>query len=210
MSKLSCPGDVSIHRASANTAPRSLPSPYVVQVRVTSFIAGLLAIASGAILIGVGWHKGNGAVIQAGGAMLVAGLALAGVAAGISTWRDERRLAIESERQEATGVLVYQLLARFAGVPWDPQVEADLRSKVAVWGDVEVVEKLRAWNEILVKHVPPDLPPNTTVALSKEAAAEFRLATAEVAQAVRRQFNRRDRATVDQLTGALFNFPDDE
>lgn len=177
-------------------------------MRVTSFIAGLLAIIGGAILVGVGWHKNNGPIVQAGGATLVAGLALAGVAAGISTWRDERRLAIEKERQEATGLLVYQLLARFAGIKWDPQVEAELRSKVAVWGDVEVVEKLRAWNETFDKHIPSGLPPNTEIKLSNEASAEFRRATAEVAHAVRKQFNPRDKANVDQLLGALFNCPD--
>jgi hypothetical protein len=170
-------------------------------------MAGLFAIFGGAILVGVGWHKNDGPIVQAGGATLVAGLALTGVAAGISTWRDERKLAIEKERQEATGLLVYQLLARFAGIAWDPQVEAELRSKVAVWGDVEVVDKLRAWNEIFGKHVPLELPPNTKVELTAEASAEFRLATAEVAHAVRRQFDSRDKATVEQLLGALFNVP---
>jgi hypothetical protein len=176
-------------------------------VRVSSFIAGLIAIIGGATLVGLGSSKSDDSVIQAGGATLVAGLALAGVAAGISTWRDERRLAIEKERQEATGVLVYQLMARFAGVPWDPRVEAELRSKVAVWGDVEVVEKLRAWNETYIKHVPKEVPPDTTFALSADASAEFRRATGEVAHAVRKQFDPHDKATVEQLVGALFNVP---
>lgn len=161
----------------------------------------------GAVLIGVGWHKSADPIVQAGGAALVAGLALAGVAAGISTWRDERRRVIEKERQEATGALVYQLLARFAGVPWDSQAEAKLRSSVAIWGDVDVVEKLRAWNETFNKHIPRGTVPKTTFPLSDDMSAVFRRATAEVAHAVRRQFNPRDRATVDQLERALFNVP---
>lgn len=177
-------------------------------MRATSFIAGLLAAICGAILLGIGWHKGNGPIIQAGGTTLVAGLALLGVAAGIATWRDERRLAIEKERQEATGALVYQLLARFAGVTWDRQAEAELRSRVAVWGDVEVVEKLRAWNDTYAKHVPLDLPPGTRVSLPEMASAEFRHATAEVALAVRKQFNPQDKTTIDQLVGALFDLHD--
>lgn len=181
--------------------------PYVLLVRLTSFVAGLLAIIGGSVLIALGWHESDGAVVQAGGATVVAGLGLAGVTAGISTWRHERRLALEKERQEATGELVYQLLARFAGVPWDAQVEAQLRSKVAVWGNVQVVEKLRAWNATFDKHVPSSSSPGAMITLSDEASADFRRATAEVAQAVRKQFNPRDKVTFAQLENALFNMP---
>ena len=174
-------------------------------MRLNAFLAGLLAILGGATLVGVGWHKQVDPVVQAGGATLVSGLALVGVAAGIYKWRDERQAAIEKERQEATAALVYQLLARFAGVPWDAQVEAELRSKVAVWGNVEVVEKLRLWHETFSKHIPQGVPPNTSIPLSDDASRDFRRATAAVARAVRKQFESKDNATVEQLEGALFD-----
>jgi hypothetical protein len=100
------------------------------------------------------------------------------------------------------------LFSRFAGAAsYDPLVEAKVRAQAATWADAAVVRKLQAWNQVYSKYVPLDLPPNTTVHLPVEATAEFRTATAEVAQAVRRELSPGDSATLEELTEALFNLP---
>ena len=174
------------------------------EARLISY-AGMLL---GVVAFVLGWHADKDSAMQAGGAVVVGSLALFGGVAGLTTWRDERRKALEQQQREVYGTLVFQLLSRFAGPEaYDPQVEARVRALAATWADVGVVQAIQAWNHAYSKHVPLDLPNNVAFALTAEAGVELRTATAAVARAVRRELSPGDSATVEEITEALFNLP---
>jgi hypothetical protein len=176
-------------------------------VRTEARVVGYLAIVLGTAAFLVGWSStGEGALTQSAGAVIVAGLALLGAAAGLSTWQEERRLAREQQQREAYVALVLQLVSRFntAGPGgWNAQDEARVRSQIAVWGAIGVVAKVTAWHAVYDRHVPANV--DGQVPLTAEAMAAFEIATAEVVQAVRTELLPGDTASVQQLTRVLFN-----
>lgn len=161
----------------------------------------------GSITFSAGWFNNEEPVVQAGGAIVVAGLVLLGAAVGLSTWQEERKKAREQQQREAYATLVLQLLSRFgAAGDWDPKTEARVRTQVVVWAEAPVIEKLSAWHAVYDLHV-PDVAPGQRVSLTCEAKAAFEKATVEVVQAVRTQLSPDDNVTVGQLTQVLFNKP---
>ncbi|HYP24627.1 MAG TPA: hypothetical protein VEV43_13740, partial [Actinomycetota bacterium] len=163
----------------------------------------------GSVTFCAGWlGKNEDPVLQASGAVVVAGLALLGAAAGLSTWQEERQRAREQQQREVYAALAFQLLSRFTGVGGsDPQLLAALRTQVTVWAEGPVVEKLGAWNAVYDRYV-PDLADGEVFRLSSEAKAEFERATAEVVGAVRKELSPGDDVSVETLTHALFNKPE--
>lgn len=180
----------------------------VSDVRTESRVVAYLAIVLGSIAFCVGWSGPNeDPVIQATGAVVVAGLALLGATAGLSTWQEERRRAREQHQRDTYATLVVQLLSRFgASGPYDPTTEANVRAQVATWADVTVVKKLSAWHAVYDRYVPA-VAAGLSVTLNSDAKAAFEKATAEVVQAVRKDLSPDDNATVQELIQALFNKP---
>lgn len=177
-------------------------------MRTEARLISYLAIIAGSIIFCAGWSgKNEDPVMQAAGAVVVAGLALLGAAAGLSTWRDERKRAREQQQRDTYATLVLQLLSRFTATgAWNPQEEAKVRAQVAVWADVSVVRKLSAWHAVYDQHV-PEAAPGQAVHLSSDAKAAFEKVTAELTQAVRKEISPGDDASVQLLTQALFNRP---
>jgi len=177
-------------------------------VRRESRAVAYLAIVVGSITFCFGWSGPNeDPVMQAAGAVVVAGLALLGAATGLSTWQEERRRAREQQQRDTYATLVLQLVSRFsASGSYDPQAEARVRAQAAVWADVTVIEKLSAWHAVYDQYVPA-AGIGQMVSLSPDAKAAFERATAEVVQAVRKDLSPGDSASVRELTQALFNRP---
>lgn len=179
--------------------------PHVrTEVRSLAYVVVILGFAS-CLYAGVS-GRNEGPFVQASGAIVVAGLALLGVAAGIASWRDERERARKQQQEEAYATLVLQLLARFTSVVADPQDEARIRAKVAVWAEMPVIRALNEWNEVYDRHV-SNVSAGQFFELSDVGSAEFEEATASVAQAVRKELNPGDTVTVDELKRTLFNKP---
>jgi len=176
-------------------------------MRLEARIIAYLAIIAGSISFYIGWSGENeDTVMQSAGAVVVAGLALLGATAGLSTWHDERERARELQQRDVYATLVLQLLSRFSGAgTWNPQTEVQVRTQVAIWADPAVVKKLSAWNKVYDRHVASA--PTGLFKLTPEAKAAFEAATAEVAQAVRQELSPNDSVNVAELTQALFNQP---
>lgn len=171
-------------------------------MRAFSLAMASIGLTCGLLAFLFGTTKSIEFVANGGASLSVASLALVGVTAGITTWRDDRQAKLVEERQRASAEMLLQLMARFAN-GYDPDAEVRRRSDLAIWGEAEVVAQLAAWNALLDKHVPQEV--IGQVRLSEEARREFQQATAEVARAIRRQFDRKDDTGVDTLAGALFN-----
>lgn len=165
-----------------------------------------LAASLGAIafLAGVIWN--NDAVIGPSGAVVVAALALAGATAGFTTWQDERERAREKEQRDTYSELVRSTLRGFSYLSYDPAEQATLRAQVVTWADAKVVKKLAVWRGVYDRHV-GSAPSGTRVALTPIAKAEFEVATAELALAIRHEIAPGDQVTVQELKAALFNNP---
>ncbi len=169
-------------------------------------LAGV-ACALGAAVFVTGWAKSEDAWLTTGSGVVVAGLALTGLAIGLSTWKDERAKAQEAKQRETYGALVFHLMGRFGGLPQDMETEARLRAEVATWGSLAVVQKLQLWNATYDLHVPANVGPNVTFALTPDATSAFRNATAEVVRAVRQEMPAVGNASIEEIRGALFNMP---
>jgi hypothetical protein len=170
----------------------------------------LNVVSGGAALLGLaafgrGWNTGEDVLVQMGRALVVAALTLFGVAAGLSTWRDERDRAREVQQRETYAQLVHQLFLRFTDGEWDQAKEAELRAKVVTWADPPVVIALDQWLREFDKIVPAGS--SGTLAIDADQAATMRRQTALVAQAVRGELAVTQGASVEQVEGALFNTP---
>ena len=169
-------------------------------------LAGM-ACALGAAVFVTGWAKSKDAWLTAGSGVVVAGLALTGLAIGLSTWRDERAKAQEAKQRDTYGALVFHLMGRFSGLPQDAATEARLRAEVATWGSLTVVQRLQQWNATYDLHIPAHIGPGVTFALTPDATSAFRDATAGVVRAVRQEMPGVGNASVEEIRGALFNMP---
>lgn len=86
-----------------------------------------------------GWLTQRDVLVEQGVALAVAGMALVGIAVGLSTWREERRRAREEKQRGTDAELVQQLFARFGPDDWDLKREIQLRAEVVTWAHPEVV-----------------------------------------------------------------------
>lgn len=165
-----------------------------------------VGLAVGGSAFAMGWKSSKDALLQQGAAVLVASLALVGVAAGLSTWRDQRIATREEKQRDAYAALVYQLLMRFAGSGrWDPAGEAKLRAEVVTWGHPDVVRALNSWlrrfDEVTAGNN------SGVVTLGQEQQKTMRKATAQVAAAVREHLALPSSPSIEEIEGALFNYP---
>ena len=174
------------------------------EVRVVAY----LAIIVGLVALCVGWSGTNqDSVIRAAGVVMVAGLALLGAAAGLSTWQEERKRAREQHQRDTYAALVQQLVSRFTpGGKWDAHEEVRVRAQVAIWAEPTVLQKLGAWQALIDRQLRAHLA-GSQITLSREDKAAFEKATAELVQAVRKELSSGDTASVELLTRATFNNP---
>lgn len=150
-----------------------------------------------------GWNTGNADLLQASGPLVVASLALLGVAAGLSTWRDERHKAREVQQRESYARLVEQTFSRFAGQQFDAEGEAKLRAEAVTWGDPKVVKAMAYWNEAFDSAVTADA--SGVAVLSPEQQRTMREAMAAMVFAVRHELQVESGATTKDIEKALFN-----
>ena len=175
-------------------------------VRTETRVIAYIAIAAGSIAMLFGACAGESKVAQAGAAIVVAGLALFGVAAGLATWQEERRKARELHQREAYTALVQHTFARFNGTS-NSAAEATVRAQAAVWGNAAVVQKLAAWNEAYDNHVPA-APTGQLVTLTPEGRKAVRTALADLIVAVRQDLAPGDSVKSEEVVHALFNQAD--
>jgi hypothetical protein len=166
-----------------------------------------VGLVVGGSAFAMGWITSKDALLQQGTAVLVASLALVGVAAGLSTWRDQRIATREEKQRDAYAALVFQLLMRFAGSGrWDPAGEAKLRAEVVTWGHPDVVRALNSWLRRFDEVVAVESNAGV-VTLGQEQQETMRKATAQVAAAVREHLALPSSPSIEEIEGALFNYP---
>lgn len=172
-------------------------------MRVLVLVAALVALAAGAGCFVAGLAGGRGELMKAGSTILVAALALLGVAAGLETWREERRRTRSAQTREIYSDLMRQILSRFTG-RFELAQESLLRADVVTWASPEVVVALRDWNQVYDALVPPNSPQGVGLRLSADAQEKIRAATAAVVKAIRADLGAGD-ASLQEIEGALFN-----
>lgn len=150
-----------------------------------------------------GWNTGNPDLLQTSGPLVVASLALIGVAAGLTTWKDERHKAREAQQRESYAKLIERTFGRFAGQQFDGAGEAKLRAEVVTWGDPKVVKALAGWNRAYDSAVTSSA--TGVVALSSEQQKTMREGMSAMVFAVRQELNVESGASESDIERALFN-----
>jgi hypothetical protein len=108
----------------------------------------VVALVGLAVIVGILTGSWSLSLMASGVALLTAGLAaLIGTQAGVS-WATQRRREIEasehSHREAVYEELLTHMTAMFTGGSRTP--EAEVRSKVALWGSEETLEVLADWH----------------------------------------------------------------
>jgi hypothetical protein len=168
-------------------------------VVVAAMVAGVVGLAGYL----QGWNTGNTDLMQTAGPLVVAALALLGVAAGLKTWRDERLKAREVQQRDSYARLIEGTFSRFAGGQFDAAGEAKLRADVVTWADPKVVRALADWNRAFDDIATEDV--QGVAVLTPEQQQRMREAMAAMVYAVREELRIDPGATRGDVEKALFN-----
>lgn len=113
-------------------------------VKVSTLMCAISGMVVGLALLVYGVSTSFDAAVQAAGTVIVASMALLGVAAGLVTWQEERRRVRATRTRAVYTDLIRRLQTRFHGA-FDLSREFELRGDLVVWASPSVVSAAREW-----------------------------------------------------------------
>lgn len=162
---------------------QSLFSPYGWAVRMTLFVLSFVTGAIGIAMLALGGLGLRPSVVSPGATILIASLVAATAAAGMETWREEKRRTSDAKARDTYERLAATLMSRFSPGAYNAAAESGLRSSVAAWGAPSVVSALADWNAAYDGYVPSGV--SGPILLTTEAQNALRKATVAAIVAIR-------------------------
>lgn len=172
-------------------------------MRIMLIIVSTVAAVLGSALLAAALFANRNELLNSGTSILIASLVALTAAAGLVTYRDERKKSRYAKQEDSYVALLQGLLGRFLADGQDRN-QAVQRANLVLWADKDAVEALSAWNAAYDENVPQPKLGEKSVVLSPEQSAAMQAATVEVARQLRVGVSKK-KVSTEHLSSALFN-----